>query len=138
MLETSEGRKRREGSLRQRVGRASQKSRKMNLKRPPDTGRIVAYNGPFLVGLKAGGSAIDLPNPSALARVLELFHQTAYELYWMVRIKVHILPTGSGPSTLPEPSCVTPTSIGSCSSSLRLAPPGSSFLPRDLCTCRFL
>ena len=27
----------------------------------------------------------------------------------MMRIKVHILPTGSGPSTLPEPSCVTPT-----------------------------
>ena len=27
----------------------------------------------------------------------------------MMRIKVHILPTGSGPSTLPELSCVTPT-----------------------------
>ena len=56
----------------------------------------------------------------------------------MMRIKVHILPTGSGSSTLPEPSCVTPTSVGSCSSSLRLAPPGSSFLPWDLCTCHFL
>ena len=35
VLETSEGRKHREGSPRQRVGRASQKSRKMNWEKAP-------------------------------------------------------------------------------------------------------
>lgn len=74
VLETSEGSKRREGSLRQRVGKASQKIRKMKLGKGP---RTLAGLWPTMVlslqVSKQGAQPVTSPTPLPLHVFLSSF-----------------------------------------------------------------